>query len=68
MLKFKEQLEIREYNIGCSFINKYLSAYYMSGTLLGTENKRDMAVVPMKLTVESKWQIENCKMKTRKYL
>ena len=54
MLKFKEQLEIREYNIGYSSINKYLSVYYMSDTLLGTENKGDMVAALMKLTVESK--------------
>lgn len=54
MLKFKEQLEITEYNIGYSFTNKYLSAYYMSGTLLGTKNKRAMVMAPMKLTVEWK--------------
>lgn len=39
MLKFTEQLVTREFNIRYSFVNKYISTYYMSGTMLGTENK-----------------------------
>lgn len=50
MLQLKEQLEIIDENIRYSFINKYLNAYYIPGTLLGTKNKRDMAVASMKLT------------------